>query len=360
MSDCGTKSGLPAGVLGFLGLVILTSVSHADLWIQGYSANLHDRFYTGADRAFIGQGFNWSGVGKNGTWATMISPTYFVSANHYHPGGGSTLTFYEDNTTDHPHTYTVDSTFAANSGDLFLGRLTAPISASDHIGYYPILKLGSASMYTGREIYVYGAPNRVGRNIITSVYGPEELPSNVRMEYDYNTYGSPATVGADEAYLVSGDSGAPSFTNYGGILALLGTHSSHTDSPPALNGWWSLDNFVPANITWLNSKMVGEQATVLLPRLGDANLDGWVDGADFNAVLSNYGRTGVDWSHGDFNGDGTVDGNDLNTVLSQYSESVRMSATAGVPEPGEIPLLLAGTATLLAFAWRRRRRLRVQ
>lgn len=166
------------GFLGFVGLVVFASVGYADLWIQGYSANLHDRFYAGADRAFIGQGYDWSGVGQasNGTWATMISPTYFVSANHYHPSGGNTLTFYPDNTTNNPQTFTVDSTFAANDGDLFLGRLTSPIPASDHIDYYPILKLPSDNLYAGREIFVYGVPNRVGRNIITTIYGRKNSP----------------------------------------------------------------------------------------------------------------------------------------------------------------------------------------
>ena len=48
---------------------------------QGPSAR-NDRFYAGADKAFIGQPYDWSGVGlsSNGSWATMISPTYFVSA----------------------------------------------------------------------------------------------------------------------------------------------------------------------------------------------------------------------------------------------------------------------------------------
>jgi hypothetical protein len=348
MSDRVTASSLRAGVLGFVGLLVLTSVSYADLWVQGYSANLHNRFYVGADRTFIGQGYDWSGVGQNGTWATMVSPTYFVSANHYHPAGGSTLTFYEGNTTNHPHAYTVDSTFAANSGDLFLGRLTSPIPASDHVGYYPILKLSSDSQYAGQEIFVYGVPNRVGRNRITAVFGTKE------MEYEYNTYGNPATVGADEAYLASGDSGAPSFTVYGSALTLLGTHQSHTGTPPPLDGWWSIDNFVPDYIAWLNSKMVGEQVTVVLPLPGDANLDGTVNGVDFNAVLSNYGRTGMDWRHGDFNGDGAVNGVDLNVVFANYNQGA--GVTAAVPEPSTLGMLALGAMGVLAWrGWRKRK-----
>jgi hypothetical protein len=47
-----------------------------------------------------------------------------------------------------------------------------------------------------------------------------------------------------------------------------------------------------------------------------------VNGTDLNTLLSNYGRTGMDWTQGDFNGDGSVNGADFNIVLSQYNESV--------------------------------------
>src|SRR5262245_30867025 len=50
--------------------------------------DITDRSNTGA--TFIGAAFNWSGVGQtvNGQWGTMISPSFFVSANHFHPGIG--------------------------------------------------------------------------------------------------------------------------------------------------------------------------------------------------------------------------------------------------------------------------------
>ena len=47
-------------------------------------------------------------------------------------------------------------------------------------------------------------------------------------------------------------------------------------------------------------------------RLGDANLDGVVDGSDFNLWNSNKFTTVAAWSRGDFNADGIVDGSDFN------------------------------------------------
>ena len=66
-----------------------------------------------------------------------------------------------------------------------------------------------------------------------------------------------------------------------------------------------------------DSKTAIFKVTVALP--GDANMDGMVNGADLNIVLSNYNMAG-DWSKGDFNGDGIVNGADLNIVLSRYNQ----------------------------------------
>jgi uncharacterized delta-60 repeat protein len=69
---------------------------------------------------------------------------------------------------------------------------------------------------------------------------------------------------------------------------------------------------------------------------GDANLDGTVNGADLNTVLSNYNQTGMNWSQGDFNGDGAVNGADLNIVLSNYNQSTGLSAAQVSPPAAAI------------------------
>jgi T5SS/PEP-CTERM-associated repeat protein/autotransporter-associated beta strand protein len=91
-----------------------------------------------------------------------------------------------------------------------------------------------------------------------------------------------------------------------------------------------------------------------LPSLaGDADLDGRVNGADLNTVLSNYNQTGMAWGSGNFNNDGTVNGADLNIVLSNYNQHVTVGSA--VPEPGTFALLGVGVIGLLAYGWRRRR-----
>lgn len=86
-------------------------------------------------------------------------------------------------------------------------------------------------------------------------------------------------------------------------------------------------------------------------KLGDANLDGVVDGQDF--ILWNAGKftSTLLWNNGDFNGDGVNDGQDFivwNTLKFTSSDSV-----ANVPEPSTVVLLFV---SLLVFAHARARK----
>jgi hypothetical protein len=125
------------------------------------------------------------------------------------------------------------------------------------------LELPNDDDYVGREILVNGKPNRVGLNVITY--------AGTYMTYSYDTYESPGSLGDEEAYIISGDSGGPSFTDVNGIMAVLGTHYWNYGSPP-VNGSVSGDSFVPDCIPWLDSQMVGEQVTVVTPEPGTLTL----------------------------------------------------------------------------------------
>ena len=97
----------------------------------------------------------------------------------------------------------------------------------------------------------------------------------------------------------------------------------------------------------------GGTVTVMYTLYGDTNLDGTVNGADLNTVLSNFNQTGMTWSQGDFNYDGTVNGSDLNTVLSNFNQ--HLSVSGAVPEPGTLGMLALGALALLAWSgWRKR------
>ena len=253
--------------------VVVVNTASATMVVRSYQAEKHDRFYTGTDpaKAFIGDPYNWSGVGQDNSsehrWATMVSSRYFLTADHYAPAGNSTITFYEDNTTNSPRTYTVDNTYSytpswlGTNSDLCMRRLTADIPDEHNITYYPILSLAAENDYIGREIYVNGKSNRVGRNIIDRIRDIELRDTNNNlvartraMEFNYDNPG----VGDDECYLMGGDSGGPSFAIYNNSLALVGIHSYHH------NYEYSGDNFVPNFIDDLNDHM-GTHSLTLVP-----------------------------------------------------------------------------------------------
>jgi hypothetical protein len=242
-------------------ILLLSSADSFAIYLNQYQANVNQRFYSGADNAFIGAGLDWSGVNNGPSWATMISPSYFLSAGHYHPGAGAQLNFYSGNDLNvAPETHTVDNfgfqtSLNGGSSDVWLGRLTTPVSAS--ITKYPILKLPAESDYIGQSIFVYGhgssygAGNLVGLNKISVV---NTLYYNTReSEFFFNGNSGPST-----AALIGGDSGGPSFVEYAGQLALVGIH------------YWSCgtyvgacqgDSFVPFYTDQIAASMGTEQLT---------------------------------------------------------------------------------------------------
>jgi hypothetical protein len=287
------------------------------MYLQGAAGDhamsaAHDRYYSGPDKAFIGASLDFSGVSSNPPWATMISPQYFITAYHLPANSQSTLTFHEGNdASSGAHTYDVDTGFGFvttnnnQPSDVYLGRLTAPIPATDHIVFYPVLSLPNSSNYVGMTIYNYGNPNRLGRNVISRIEPYAEGSENqVGMFFDYDAPG----LGEDETYLISGDSGGPSFAVVNGTLALLGEHFSTYGTsgmipfdggpPQAGDGsWWSVDGFIPAYVSQLNSGLPADQQITLvfgadamvltITNLGDSITISWPLASDGFALQQN-------------------------------------------------------------------------
>jgi len=101
---------------------------------------------------------------------------------------------------------------------------------------------------------------------------------------------------------------------------------------------------------------------IMYTLLGDANLDGKVNGTDFTLMATNFNHAVTNgWDQGDFNYDGVVNGADfvlLAENFNQYaSESADIAALnafvtanglgADLPEPASAGLLLAGALCLL-------------
>ena len=76
---------------------------------------------------------------------------------------------------------------------------------------------------------------------------------------------------------------------------------------------------------------------------GDVNLDGAVDGGDFNLWADHYLQTGMSWGEGDLNGDGVVDGGDFTLWADNYGSAT----AAAIPEPAALSLLAIGAVALI-------------
>ena len=270
----GTKRNIAAILSTTFALMTLSApAAWGDLTVQGYDANRHDRFVN--DDSFIGSDYDWSGVssglatGSAGRWATLISPTHFLSANHFHAPNGASTTFFHTNDANGPSETRTVVGGRSVGGDLWLGRLDEAVSAD--VAIYSILNPNNA---LGSEVHVLGLADtsdrgqnqRIGRNVID------------RVEFDFNTgigtghiitydYDDPGGVGADEARVVGGDSGGPSFVIVNGAPVLVGIHwfnytgdvGEFGDSPTG-----SGDSFVPGYIDEINAELAlfGESLTI--------------------------------------------------------------------------------------------------
>lgn len=91
---------------------------------------------------------------------------------------------------------------------------------------------------------------------------------------------------------------------------------------------------------------------VLYTIAGDTNLDRVVNGADFNALASNFGMSDRRWTDGDLNYDTVVNGSDFNLLASNFGMSISTNMPgATVPEPA----CSAATFLLMSVLGRRRR-----
>jgi hypothetical protein len=322
-----------------LGVVSLVAGrARGDLTVAGYQDRLHDPFYVGADKAFIGAGYNWSGYGRwsdptsvgSSNWkqVTMISDNYFITAVHNQPnrsddpaGAAPKVRFYR--TTD-PNGEFWESEIAqvgnsyqgtrVGSTDLWVGRLAS--TPPSWVMRYPLAKRLEATNYLSymdNDLFVFGQDSprnftsvRVGRNELGLV--------NASGNYDW-TYDPASGLGADEAQTESGDSGGPSFYTTGRVPVLAGIHTRT-----------NYDTGVSANLDAIMAA-AGEPVSVSTGLIGDLNGDFRVNASDFVRLASNYGTSkAARFADGDLNGDGRVNSSDFTLLATNYGNGLHAPA----------------------------------
>ena len=119
------------------------------------------------------------------------------------------------------------------------------------------------------------------------------------------------------------------------------------------------DSADPGNPAGLASGTIEIKYTLL----GDANLNGTVDGTDFGILAANFNKGVTGWDQGDFNYDNVVDGTDFGLMAANFNKGASGAAAwqavvafaaangllADVPEPATTSLaILAGMGVLSA------------
>ncbi|MGD0138521.1 MAG: dockerin type I repeat-containing protein [Tepidisphaeraceae bacterium] len=71
------------------------------------------------------------------------------------------------------------------------------------------------------------------------------------------------------------------------------------------------------------------QIEIMYTLLGDANLDGLVNGSDFNILAANFNQSITGWDQGDFNYDGLVNAADFNALAANFNQGVSGGTSSG-------------------------------
>jgi hypothetical protein len=119
-----------------------------------------------------------------------------------------------------------------------------------------------------------------------------------------------------------------------GSLSINSSNGQITYTPVA--GFFGTDsftyNFKDNNGLTSNTATVSVNVNpieIMYTLLGDANLDGKVNGTDFTILATNFNQSVTDgWDKGDFNYDGKVNGSDFLALATNFNQSAGQSAVS--------------------------------
>jgi hypothetical protein len=261
-----------------LGSALLTSVcvTQAAISIEGFTSLTNDRFAN--DASFIMDGYDLSGVAlaDNGRWVTMISKNVFLSANHFFPSNGTSVTFYGSNDASGVSaTRTVLSSQRIGSSDVRIGVLDNPLGGNFTFYDYATEDATSLAQYAStpyalQNAYLFGRSQTsfsvsqdmaVGRNVLDRWFDSASVDGTTD-DAAGSTVDSPGDLNyvSYEAALGTGDSGAPMFVGDGmGGLTMVGLNwFVGTAGEDAINGQTYLGNYDADILAYIEAHPVPE------------------------------------------------------------------------------------------------------
>lgn len=296
--------------------------------VANYSDATNLRFDN--DPSFIGNPYDWSGVGRvsatpdtgsfshHREWATLIGENTFISANHFKPSAGDTITFRDGNSLSDPtFDYTVVGGSQVPGTDFWIGYTEGAINpdlkryafnttSADNLSETGLI--GATLFLNGDN--VSGGPGTLDGTVVgtnqaeawieagsTTIDSTPTITTTLTSSISFDTFVLWRNQAADtansfttyEALVQSGDSGSPAFQIVAGDLQIAGLAYSvftspgipgdfDTNSPGDEDRVGSIYSYPGSYTTQINNTLAGipdptpEPSTVMLLLLSSVSL----------------------------------------------------------------------------------------
>jgi len=244
-------------------LALLLPASGMD--IRAYNPAVHDRFAGFPSAPVMNPTFLYNSAKFTGAgWfnpdtyrqCALVTPKHFLAATHAPASIGQNIFFLGSDGVVVQRTVTAFTPVAGDdseNSDLALVTLNAAVPST--VKPFPWLNLTNEAAYDDLELMVFGAVARAGRGQLLAIGDvPLEVPGEglTRMFiFEYDT----ASGDPDDAYLLGGDSGSPTFATANNQPALVGSHTAAVPDGGLVTNY---DTFVPHYVPTLDSMLLVE------------------------------------------------------------------------------------------------------